>query len=106
MPYLWTAGTAQTKYARQNRQARRQKAGISKKHTVFFTRYATFCCLVGLRIHFNTVTGAQGLSTTTVITASVWPVVQTIKSCISEGFHCASGTFQQGSFAVPSVLRT
>ena len=47
MTYLWNCLNCSKKIC-QTEQAG-QEAGISKKHTVFFTRYATFCCLVGQR---------------------------------------------------------
>ena len=58
-----------------------QRAGILKKHTVFFTRCVTFCCLVGLRTSVT-----RALSMATLITARNWPIARTTRRYISRYF--------------------
>ncbi len=58
-----------------------QRAGILRKHTVFFTRCVTFCCLVGLKT-----SATRALSMATLITARNWPIAPTTRMYISRYF--------------------
>ena len=60
MPYSWSSGCLTCSKTTCHTEQAGQRAGISKKHTVFFTRYATFCFLVGLR---TSVTRALSMTT-------------------------------------------
>ena len=68
-PYLWNCLKCSKKTCQTEQED--HKIEISKRHTVFFTRCATFCCSVGQRISVT-----RALSMVISITASDWPIVQ------------------------------